>query len=395
MANNAVSRRNTADAGLKTPAIDRNSVLNILLIAASLFVGFVWSPWGFLIWPLGIIIDDLVMIFTLHSLFDPEIAIKRGYQFGHVFLEKTSGYGRDLGFNLYDGDLSKENARAQEDKWQTVYNSLGLKPGDRVIDVGCGYGDWLNYLQERGHDGVGVNITPEQAEYARETYGLDVVCRNWKDILHDRTLQEKLYGKFDAVTFMDTVEHYVAATDKHTPKAAETYSNMFAMAHKLIRPDSRTRRIFISCLHFHQGRSMRKRGFKLLLSVLLLIRYHSGSYPTGSDGLSKYASKYFDEIGRWDRTEDYRLTGVLDNAHFQAPKIHWTPRKLLLIPYLFLLDPHHIHKWIDIKYDAWFNLYGDDAYERAYDPEGRFRKSFVVLWWLLFEDKRIQAQQPA
>ncbi len=383
---------NTSETELRTPAIDRNSVLNLFLLTASAVVGIGFHPLGFLIWPVVIMVDDILMMITMRSIFDSETSIKRGYQFGHSFLEKTSGFGRDLGFNLYDGDLKKENIQAQKDKWGFVYKSLALKPGDRVIDIGCGYGDWLNYLKDKGHDVVGVNITPEQAEYAQKVYGLDVVCSNWKDISPNKELREKLYGKFDAVTFMDTIEHYVAATDKHTRAASKIYTSMFQMASELIRSNSNNGRIFLSCLHFNKRKSMRKQGFKLWLSILLLIRYHSGSYPSGNDGLTQYAEAYFDELNRWDRTEDYRLTGVLDRDHFQAPKVRWNLKKILRVIYLFFLDPHHIHKWIDIKLDAWFNLYGDDAYSLDYNIEERYQKSFVVLWWILLKNKQIHSK---
>ena len=383
-----MSVTNTAHTTLITSLIDSNSIINLTLLSTSILGMLTISPWLILLWPAVLLLDDLALIFTLKSIFNAEVSITRGYQFAHVFLEKTSGYGRDLGFNLYDGDLTKENHQAQIDKWEFVYKSLQLKPGDSVIDIGCGYGDWLNFLKMKGHETVGVNITPEQAEYGRTQYGLDIICANWKDILEKKDLQKYLYGKFDAVTYMDTIEHYVAASQKHSPEADLIYQNVFKLADKLMKPNTKTGTVFLSCLHFHKGKSMRKQGLKLLLSILLLIRYHSGSYPTGKDGLTKHSTKYFDEIQRWDRTEDYRLTGVIDNDHFQAPKIRWSLKKILRTILLFCLDPHHLHKWLDIKYDAWFNLYGQDAYAKRYDAEERYKKSFVILWWVLLKNKR-------
>lgn len=384
-----MSTANTTSTSLKTPWLDRNSLINIALLAVSIGGAWYISPWFLLLWPVIIVLDDLLLMTKLISIFDTEVAIKRGYQFAHVFLEKTSGHGRDLGFNLYDGDLTKDNHQAQKDKWEFVYKSLNLNPDDKVIDVGCGYGDWLHFLQQKGHEVTGINISPEQAHYAQTQYGLDVICCNWKDVLVQKDLQNRLYRKYDAVTFMDTIEHYVPATKGPTPEKGVIYRKVFQLADHFIRPDSPTGNVFISCLHFHGGKSMRKQGFKLWLSILLLIRYHSGSYPSKPDGLTRFSTDYFNEIGRWDRTEDYRLTGVLDKDHFQAPAIKWTPQKIARMLGLIILDPHHFHKWIDIKYDAWFNLYGEDAYAKRYDVEERYKKSSVVLWWLLLKNKKI------
>jgi 2-polyprenyl-3-methyl-5-hydroxy-6-metoxy-1,4-benzoquinol methylase len=59
---------------------------------------------------------------------------------------------------------------------------LNLEPGMWVIDIGCGCGDWLDYLHSKGMNVVGINITGVQVEVCRSR-GLDVVWINWKDIV--------------------------------------------------------------------------------------------------------------------------------------------------------------------------------------------------------------------
>ena len=98
-------------------------------------------------------------------------------------MDDQSGDGRDLGFNLYNGDLEKtvEN-RLNGTSGNFMLRKLNLKPGDRLIDVGCGYGDWLNYARSKGIEVMGVNISPGQAKIARDRYGLDIIVSNWKAI---------------------------------------------------------------------------------------------------------------------------------------------------------------------------------------------------------------------
>ncbi len=58
---------------------------------------------------------------------------------------------------------------AQEAKLDLIARKLGLAPGMRVLDVGCGWGGALAYFAERhGVTGVGVTISAEQAEWARD-----------------------------------------------------------------------------------------------------------------------------------------------------------------------------------------------------------------------------------
>ncbi len=103
----------------------------------------------------------------------------------------SCGYWRNAG-NLDD---------AQEAKLDLICRKLGLQPGMRVLDIGCGWGEALKFAAERyGVQGVGVTISQEQAEFARELCaGLPVEIR-----LQDyRELDEP----FDAILSVGMFEH--------------------------------------------------------------------------------------------------------------------------------------------------------------------------------------------
>ena len=88
----------------------------------------------------------------------------------------------DLGNDLYRAMLGKrlvyscgywrqaENLDdAQEAKLDLICRKLGLRPGMRVLDIGCGWGEALRYAAERyGVSGVGITISREQAAFARD-----------------------------------------------------------------------------------------------------------------------------------------------------------------------------------------------------------------------------------
>jgi cyclopropane-fatty-acyl-phospholipid synthase len=110
---------------------------------------------------------------------------------------------------------------AQVAKLDLICRKLKLKPGQRVLDIGCGWGEALKYAAEHyGVHGVGVTISQEQAEYARQLCaGLPVEIR-----LQDyRDIDEP----FDAIFSIGMFEHV----------GALNYRTYFEVARRCLRPD--------------------------------------------------------------------------------------------------------------------------------------------------------------
>lgn len=90
---------------------------------------------------------------------------KRHYDIGNDLYERmldrrmmySCGYWKSA------GDLDT----AQEAKLDLIADKLGLQPGMRVLDIGCGWGGAARYLAEtRGCELVGITISDEQAKLA-------------------------------------------------------------------------------------------------------------------------------------------------------------------------------------------------------------------------------------
>ncbi|MBE1161662.1 cyclopropane fatty acyl phospholipid synthase [Dyella acidiphila] len=90
---------------------------------------------------------------------------------------------------------------AQEAKLDLICRKLQLKPGMRVLDIGCGWGEALKFAAERyGVSGVGITVSSEQAELARELcQGLPIEIR-----LQD---YRELAEPFDAIMSIGMFEH--------------------------------------------------------------------------------------------------------------------------------------------------------------------------------------------
>lgn len=90
---------------------------------------------------------------------------------------------------------------AQEHKLDLVCRKLGLEAGMRVLDIGCGWGSFMQFAAERyGVQCVGVTISAEQAAWGRERCaGLPIEFR----LADYRTLDER----FDRIVSLGMFEH--------------------------------------------------------------------------------------------------------------------------------------------------------------------------------------------
>ncbi len=99
---------------------------------------------------------------------------------------------------------------AQEEKLETVARKLELKEGDRVLDVGCGWGSFPLWAAKRhGARVVGITLSAPQAERARrraEEAGVadrvEIRVMDYRDLTGER---------FDAIASIGMVEHVGAA----------------------------------------------------------------------------------------------------------------------------------------------------------------------------------------
>jgi cyclopropane-fatty-acyl-phospholipid synthase len=122
-------------------------------------------------------------------------------EFFTLFLDDSMTYSCAV---WRDGASTLEEA--QERKLELVCAKLALQPGDRVLDVGCGWGSFALHAAGR-YDAhvVGVTLSPEQAELARRR----VADAGLQDRIDIRvTDYRELAGEqFDAIASIGMVEH--------------------------------------------------------------------------------------------------------------------------------------------------------------------------------------------
>src|SRR5437773_12551951 len=68
---------------------------------------------------------------------------------------------------IYHGDSTTPYEVAQKNQLNYVLNEARCTTGMRILDIGCGNGTLLDLVCDRGAEGVGITVSPEQAALCR------------------------------------------------------------------------------------------------------------------------------------------------------------------------------------------------------------------------------------
>ncbi len=171
-----------------------------------------------------------------------------GNEFYSKWLDKTMTYSSAL-FSSDQQDLSK----AQIAKYKSMVDQMGVKPGDHVLEIGCGWGGFAEYAAgQRGLRVTGLTISKEQHDYAVERIkraGLsdmvEIVMRDYRDEV----------GVYDGIA---SIEMFEAVGENYWP----TY--------------------------FNTVRERLKPGAKATLQIITIAEKRFAAYRKGVDFIQKH-----------------------------------------------------------------------------------------------------------
>ena len=171
-----------------------------------------------------------------------------GNEFYKKWLDKTMSYSSAL---FEDGQEPTEKAQIR--KYESMVNMMDVKPGDHVLEIGCGWGGFAEYAaKESGLKVTGLTISQEQHDYAvdrMERQGLSdqvsIVMRDYRDET----------GVYDGIA---SIEMFEAVGEQYWP----TY--------------------------FKTIRDRLKPGAKAALQIILISENRFEAYRKGVDFMQKY-----------------------------------------------------------------------------------------------------------
>jgi cyclopropane-fatty-acyl-phospholipid synthase len=176
-------------------------------------------------------------------------AISHHYDVSNEFYRFVLGPSLTYSCAVFDSP-AESLEEAQENKHGLICAKLGLRPGMRLLDVGCGWGSMmLHAVKHHQVTAVGVTISQNQADLAEKRVAeegladkIDIRLQDYRDVDD---------GPFDAISSIGMFEHVGL-------KRLEQY---FAKMVDLLEPGGRLLNHAISRTESPKGRVIRRRDF--------------------------------------------------------------------------------------------------------------------------------------
>ena len=165
--------------------------------------------------------------FGLHTIRRDQESVRHHYDVSNRFYELVLGPAMTYSCAVFDPPEA-DLAEAQAAKHELICRKLGLRPGMRLLDVGCGWGAMARHAAtHHGVEVVGVTISPAQLEWGRARVEAEGLADRVDLRLQD--YREVDDGPFDAISSVGMFEHV----------GAERMQTYFGHLHELLTPGGR------------------------------------------------------------------------------------------------------------------------------------------------------------
>ena len=229
----------------------------------------------------------------------------------------------------YDGDFSLSLEQAQRRKHEYVAEQVGIGPGRRLLDLGCGWGPLLAFARSRGGTGVGVTLSSAQAAACRR-HGLDVHLQDAREVTRDS------FGPFDAVASLGAFEHFCSPEEQRAGRQEEVYRGLFARIASLLPAGGR---LYLQTMVFGPNMIPLDRididappGSDAWYLALMGRQFPGSFLPYGQEQIIRSAAPHFRLVSSTSGRLDYIETIRQWRKRFAAPSVRKTLLKLQLLP---------------------------------------------------------------
>lgn len=234
------------------------------------------------------------------------MADKKDLDYTYTTIDKifrlSMGETGDFSGAKYDGNFSLTLEEAQREKHDFIRKNLNIIKDCRVLDMGCGWGPFLNFLKkEIGAKGIGLTLSEGQAKACRKN-GLEVYIKDCK------TVQPEDFGTFDGAVSLGAFEHFCSFEEYIAGKQEDIYKNFFHTVCELLPAGGR---FYLQTMVFSKNMIDYEKidinapyGSDSHVLALMIKKFPGSWLPYGSEMIIRNAEPYFKLL--------YKSSGRLD-----------------------------------------------------------------------------------
>jgi len=240
----------------------------------------------------------LIGLWNINTLVKSPGNIMAHYDVGNDLMVKMLGKTMQYTcayYNEKDIDLDQ----AEYNKMELIAKKLDLRPGMKVLDIGCGFGSMAYHLVKNyGVNVTAVTLSQKQVDYGKENY-------KHKDLTIDYLDYRKVTGKYDRVYSVGIMEHigsrnYTEYFDKCNELLVDD-GVMFFHTMAIAKPNKNQNKYFASTYIFPEGELPDINNITQFFSK----DWRLEDFQNIGISYSKTFDAWADNIGDWSGLEHY------------------------------------------------------------------------------------------
>jgi len=305
-----------------------NTQITLFVWVICIFIAYTTNNNLLLLLPfLLLFINEMLYVYFNIDIFDGGQRTALFYDITTTYFIKNEKNNTNLTEGLYLKDLNDLNSimtldeckkldpvQANHNKYIKLFMDLNIPKSEyskiKILDIGCGNGDFIKYCKSIGIEASGLSISKNQVKELKDQ-GFDVHLGSYRE------LQKQFIDKYDIITCWGCLEHITNSypgSKSGEEKAKKILNNMTNHFKKYYKSDSEYKYFFNTTLHFNPK-------FSGTLNAYILERAYGGWYFYDKSG-ERIGDliQGFDEIYSIDMTFHYYAVTKIDPKHFGVPR---------------------------------------------------------------------------
>jgi len=359
-------------------------ILTIILWIIAFTLTFYTKSYLYLLLPLCVFIINEILYLSTGLEITP--SNDRTALFYDISMIPTKYFGTSPNYSegyWPDGDYSISAEQAENNKFDKIIELLNAKPGDLILDLGCGTCTMAIYFKTKGINIIGVTLSPDQITNCK-SHGIQGYVRDYREFYPD------FVNKFDHIVLMGSSEHLYCGPMHFKQSYIDKnklFDNILENCYKYLKPNGN---IFYSGLHLNPK-------FTNYFAIYDLERMYGSTLFLNIDGFTAKSSAKrvgFDILTTEDHTYDYYMATILDRTHFgNAASPYGKAMIMLLIA--SIIYPPLLFMWIYYVFGLWMYMFDGKYHTRIlssktsppYSYQTNMHLRPWTLWWGVFNKK--------